>query len=110
MYELLVFHYVGVQGTTEDAAKDIAAFVRIFFDTFAEFKGRPFHLAGESYGVSGVHNLNRHWDLHVFKGRYIPVFAAQVYDENKQAVAAGLTPINLVSVMIGAFPYLSRLK
>ncbi|KAF8518463.1 serine carboxypeptidase [Gautieria morchelliformis] len=71
-------------GTTEDAAKDIAAFARIFFDTFSEFKGRPFHLAGESYG-----------------GRYLPVFASQIYDENKQAVGAGLTPVNLVSVMIG---------
>jgi len=38
--------------TTEDAAKDIHAFVSIFFDTFKEFKGRKFHMSGESYGVS----------------------------------------------------------
>ena len=40
-----------IQGTTEEAAKDIAAFVAIFFNHFTEYKGRPFHLAGESYGV-----------------------------------------------------------
>jgi carboxypeptidase C (cathepsin A) len=37
--------------TTEDAAKNVHAFVTIFFETFSQFKGRPFHLAGESYGV-----------------------------------------------------------
>ncbi|KDQ49579.1 hypothetical protein JAAARDRAFT_200740 [Jaapia argillacea MUCL 33604] len=70
--------------TTEEAAKDIAAFVSIFFENFSQFKGRPFHMAGESYG-----------------GRYIPVFASEVYDQNAKLVEAGLTPINLASVMIG---------
>ncbi|KAF8879944.1 serine carboxypeptidase [Infundibulicybe gibba] len=37
-------------GTTEDAAQDIVAFVSIFFENFSQFKGRPFHMAGESYG------------------------------------------------------------
>ena len=36
-----------------------------------------------------------------FKGRYIPVFAAEVYDQNAGMIEAGLTPINLQSVMIG---------
>ena len=35
------------------------------------------------------------------QGRYIPVFAAEVYDQNAKLVAAGLTPVNLQSVMIG---------
>ncbi|KII86255.1 hypothetical protein PLICRDRAFT_43837 [Plicaturopsis crispa FD-325 SS-3] len=70
--------------TTEEAAKDIAAFTSIFFENFSQFKGRPFHMAGESYG-----------------GRYIPVFASEVYDQNAELVKAGLTPINLTSVMIG---------
>ncbi|EMD36610.1 hypothetical protein CERSUDRAFT_124360 [Gelatoporia subvermispora B] len=69
---------------TLDAAKDIAAFVAIFFEHFTKFKGRAFHMAGESYG-----------------GRYIPVFASEVFDQNAQLEAAGLTPINLSSVMIG---------
>ncbi|KAF9240283.1 Alpha/Beta hydrolase protein, partial [Melanogaster broomeanus] len=70
--------------TTEEAAKDVAAFVAIFFENFSQFKGRPFHMAGQSYG-----------------GRYLPVFAAEVYDQNAKVVEAGLTPINLQSVMIG---------
>ncbi|KAJ3532606.1 hypothetical protein NMY22_g7675 [Coprinellus aureogranulatus] len=72
------------QATTEDAAKDIAAFVHVFFEHFKKFQGRAFHMAGESYG-----------------GRYIPVFAAAVYDQNRLLVQQGLAPINLTSVMIG---------
>ncbi|KAJ7073301.1 serine carboxypeptidase [Mycena belliarum] len=71
-------------GTTEEAAKDIAAFIFVFFEHFSKFKGRTFHMAGESYG-----------------GRYVPVFAAEVYDQNAKLAAAGYTPINLASVMIG---------
>ncbi|OCH89475.1 serine carboxypeptidase [Obba rivulosa] len=70
--------------TTEEAAKDIAAFVAIFFEHFSQFKGRPFHMAGESYG-----------------GRYIPVFASEIFDQNAQLEASGLEPVNLTSVMIG---------
>jgi len=71
-------------GRAEQAAVDVQAFIAIFFETFKEFKGRKLHLAGESYG-----------------GRYLPVFAAAVYDGNKALVAAGSAPINLKSVMIG---------
>ncbi|KAF8168542.1 serine carboxypeptidase [Crassisporium funariophilum] len=71
-------------GTSEDAAKDIAAFISIFFENFSQFKGRAFHMAGESYG-----------------GRYLPLFASAVYDQNARLVAAGMTPVNLQSVMIG---------
>ncbi|KAK7461330.1 hypothetical protein VKT23_008509 [Stygiomarasmius scandens] len=70
--------------TSGEAAKDIAAFVGIFFENFSQFKGRSFHMAGESYG-----------------GRYIPLFASEIYDQNARLVEAGLTPINLTSVMIG---------
>lgn len=71
-------------GTAEEAGQDIAAFISIFFDTFKEFEGREFHMAGESYG-----------------GRYLPVFASAVHDNNKALVAAQKKPINLKSVMIG---------
>ncbi|KAI0354049.1 serine carboxypeptidase [Trametes cingulata] len=71
-------------GTTFEAADDIAAFMAIFFEHFTKFQGRALHLAGESYG-----------------GRYIPVFAARIYDKNAQLVEAGITPINLTSIMIG---------
>ncbi|KAF8125712.1 serine carboxypeptidase [Boletus edulis] len=59
--------------TTEEAAKDIAAFIMF---------------SGKRYNMS-------------FQGRYIPVFAAEVYDQNARLVEAGMTPINLQSVMIG---------
>ncbi|KZT24355.1 serine carboxypeptidase [Neolentinus lepideus HHB14362 ss-1] len=70
--------------TTEEAAKDIAAFVSIFFEHFSSFKGRALHMAGESYG-----------------GRYIPLFSSAIYDQNIELVKAGLTPINLTSAIIG---------
>jgi hypothetical protein len=37
--------------TTEDAAKNVHAFISIFFETFKQFSGRALHLSGESYGV-----------------------------------------------------------
>jgi carboxypeptidase C (cathepsin A) len=72
------------QSTSEEAAVDIAAFVFIFFEHFSQFKGRPFHMSGESYG-----------------GRYLPLFASAVHDLNPRLVKAGYTPINLTSVLIG---------
>ncbi|KAF5313213.1 hypothetical protein D9619_003668 [Psilocybe cf. subviscida] len=70
--------------SSEEAAKDIAALLAIFFENFTKYKGRALHMAGESYA-----------------GRYIPLFAAEVYDQNTKLVAAGLTPINLQSIMLG---------
>ncbi|CEL55779.1 hypothetical protein RSOLAG1IB_01791 [Rhizoctonia solani AG-1 IB] len=70
--------------TTEEAAKNVQAFVTIFFETFSKFKGREFHMSGESYG-----------------GRYLPVFASEIVDQNSRAEAGGFGPINLKSVLIG---------
>ncbi|KAF8632022.1 hypothetical protein AX17_004965 [Amanita inopinata Kibby_2008] len=70
--------------TTEQAAKNVHAFISIFFETFKQFSGRPFHLAGESYG-----------------GHYIPVFASEIYDQNVIALREGRETINLRSVLIG---------
>lgn len=36
------------------------------------------------------------------QGRYLPLFASAVYDQNARLIAAGITPINLQSVIIGA--------
>lgn len=44
--------------TTEDAARNVHAFITIFFETFSEFSGRPIHLSGESYGVSDTVVIN----------------------------------------------------
>ncbi|KAF8803956.1 peptidase S10, serine carboxypeptidase [Phlegmacium glaucopus] len=70
--------------TTEEAAKNVHAFISIFFETFKGFSGRPFHLAGESYG-----------------GRYLPVFASEIFDQNQVATREGHPTINLKSVLIG---------
>ena len=37
----------------------------------------------------------RHSRIRSLGGRYIPVFAAKVYDQNAKLAPAGLTPINL---------------
>ncbi|KAI0696431.1 serine carboxypeptidase [Cytidiella melzeri] len=73
--------------TTEEAAKDIAAFVAIFFEHFSQLRGNKFHLAGESYG-----------------GRYLPIFGSEIHVGNAQLIAAGMTPINLSSIILGRNP------
>jgi hypothetical protein len=42
---------LGLQSTSEEAARDIARFIAIFFANFPAFQGRALHMAGESYGV-----------------------------------------------------------
>ncbi|TRM68590.1 peptidase S10 serine carboxypeptidase [Schizophyllum amplum] len=70
--------------TTEEAAKNVHAFITIFLETFTQLAGRPLHLSGESYG-----------------GRYLPVFASEIVDQNAVAVREGRPTINLQSVLIG---------
>ncbi|KAJ7291091.1 peptidase S10 serine carboxypeptidase [Mycena rebaudengoi] len=70
--------------TTEDAAKNVHAFISIFFETFSQFAGRGLHLSGESYA-----------------GRYLPVFASEIYDQNQLAKSEGRSTLNLQSVIIG---------
>ncbi|KAH9842383.1 peptidase S10 serine carboxypeptidase [Rhodofomes roseus] len=70
--------------TTEEAARNVHAFINIFFQTFSEFSGRPLHLSGESYA-----------------GRYLPAFASYIHDQNRLAQAEGRETINLQSVLIG---------
>ncbi|KIK54400.1 hypothetical protein GYMLUDRAFT_48762 [Collybiopsis luxurians FD-317 M1] len=70
--------------TTEEAAKNVHAFITIFFETFTQFSGRPLHLSGESYG-----------------GRYLPVFASEIYDQNVITKRESRPEINLQSVIIG---------
>ena len=92
------------QGTAYEAAADVAAFMAIFFEHFTKFKGRPVHMAGESYGVRipvSLHVCSYLESRLAPQGRYIPAFATQVYDQNAALIAAGLTPINLTSIMLG---------
>ncbi|KAJ8089025.1 hypothetical protein PM082_014273 [Marasmius tenuissimus] len=70
--------------TTEDAALDMAVFVAKFFEHFSHFQGNGFHFAGESYA-----------------GRFLPVFASILHDQNSFLPRLGIPPVNLTSVMIG---------
>lgn len=101
-----------MHGTTEGAAVDVAAFVSLWFETFSEYKGRPFHMTGESYGVSPLlrwappSSSSRCCRPSYFadlfsQGRYLPIFASAVADSNRFAAARNVTPVNLQSVAIG---------
>ncbi|KAK7042325.1 carboxypeptidase [Favolaschia claudopus] len=70
--------------TTEGAAKNVYTFISLFFESFPQFAGRALHLSGESYG-----------------GRYLPVFASEIYDQKQLAKAQGRQILNLQSVIIG---------
>lgn len=62
-------------GNTEASAKDLYRFLRIFFSAFPEFHKtahrKGFHLSGESYA-----------------GRYIPIFASEIVDRNRDITHA----------------------
>ncbi|KZT54075.1 alpha/beta-hydrolase [Calocera cornea HHB12733] len=70
-------------GRSEDARGDVWAFLQALLEARG-WAGREFHIAGESYA-----------------GRYIPMYASWIVDQNRRADAQGLTPINLRSVLIG---------
>ncbi|EIW55989.1 carboxypeptidase C [Trametes versicolor FP-101664 SS1] len=76
--------------TTPVAAEDVWAFLELFLTRFPQYAGLPFHIAAESYG-----------------GMYAPSIASVVHHKNldlakgADALAPGLLPINLASVIIG---------
>ncbi|KAG8881178.1 hypothetical protein FRB97_009809 [Tulasnella sp. 331] len=70
--------------TTEEAAQEVYAFIFLFLEHFKAFKGREFHLTGESHG-----------------GRYLPVFASEIVDNNPKDIQAGYEPVSLKSLLIG---------
>lgn len=71
--------------STPEAAKDVSAFIALFFKTFDSFKARDFHMVGESFG-----------------GRYLPIFASEVWTDEMARRAKGEDVlVNLKSVMIG---------
>lgn len=59
-------------------------------------------MAGESYGVSVLFFVLK-LSFHTLstQGRYLPLFAAEIYDQNSKFEKTGVTPINLSSIMIG---------
>lgn len=93
--------------STEAAAPVIQQFVTLFFEAFPSFKGRAFHMTGESYGASPALLLSlsslvlSDKSTSSIQGKYIPLFSAAILDGNIVAKSKGLTPINLQSVAIG---------
>lgn len=90
-------------GRTEEAAKDIAAFVAIFMETFV--RGKRYSAHGLADATVGLLDKHEHVKFHLagesYGGRYIPVFAAEVVDMNPRLEKVGITPVPLESVMIG---------
>lgn len=39
--------------------------------------------------------------VYLLKGRYLPVYATAIYDQNAELEEEGITPVNLKSVLIG---------
>lgn len=78
-----------------------------FFEIFSQFKGRKFHLSGESYAVClFLICLVTLWSAKLTsclfpQGRYLPVYAAAILDQNALLEAQGYTPISLKSIIIG---------
>lgn len=73
---------------------------------FKNFKGRALHLSGESYAVCRF--LSKYLHLYLYpnkydvpKGRYLPLFATAIYDQNAALTEKGISPINLKSILIG---------
>ncbi|KXS10435.1 peptidase S10, serine carboxypeptidase [Gonapodya prolifera JEL478] len=69
---------------TEAAAKDVYAFLLIFFSTFKRYNPLDFHVFGESYA-----------------GHYIPAIGGVIIEGNKDAESEGFPVINLKSLGIG---------
>ncbi|KAF7725282.1 hypothetical protein EC973_000292 [Apophysomyces ossiformis] len=70
--------------SSDESARDVSAFLRIFLEEFTEYSHAPFHIAGESYG-----------------GHYLPALATAIMENNYKAMEQGLKPIKLDSMLIG---------
>ncbi|PPQ72306.1 hypothetical protein CVT24_004583 [Panaeolus cyanescens] len=73
--------------TTPDSAKDVYAFLQLFFNRYPEYSRVPFHIAAESYG-----------------GVYAPNIASVIHQENKKlehAPKPHSKHIHLESVVLG---------
>ncbi|KAG2226575.1 hypothetical protein INT45_005061, partial [Circinella minor] len=68
---------------SRQSARDIAAFLQLFFGEFPEYSDNPFHISGESYG-----------------GHYLPPLAIELIHQNKEA-KKGHIHIPFESMLIG---------
>jgi cathepsin A (carboxypeptidase C) len=99
--------------TAEEAGLDVAAFVSIVSSwarccahttVLRHLQGVPWPCVPHGWRVvrcTYTYSADAVIDESDAQGRYIPVFASAIYDNNRALVKAGKEPINLQSVMIG---------
>ncbi|KAI8968842.1 Alpha/Beta hydrolase protein [Mycotypha africana] len=68
---------------TSESARDVYAFLQLFFSEYTKYATSPFHLAGESYA-----------------GHYLPAISAEIIKRNQEIEEKG-TDAHGLSVMIG---------
>ncbi|KAG0004316.1 hypothetical protein BGZ65_000581 [Modicella reniformis] len=83
------YSYGDYVSTTAAAAKDVYAFLQVFFKEFPQYQRLDFHIAGESYA-----------------GHYIPAIAQEINRANKKIATplfrpSGVQHVNLASILIG---------
>lgn len=73
---------------SKESARDVYAFLQLFFSEYTKYAKSPFHLSGESYG-----------------GHYLPSISSEIIRHNKDILEEhaedGPIKINLESVLIG---------
>lgn len=69
---------------TNQSARDIYAFLQLFFGEYPQYATSPFHISGESYA-----------------GHYLPALSAEIIGNNKEAESKKLIKINYQSMLIG---------
>lgn len=70
--------------STDESAKNVYAFLQLFFQQYPQYAENDFHISGESYG-----------------GHYLPALSTQIIHGNKDAEEKNLLTIPYKSVLIG---------
>jgi cathepsin A (carboxypeptidase C) len=69
---------------TNESARDVYAFLQLFFAEYPQYATSPFHISGESYG-----------------GHYLPALSTEIIRNNAVAESKNLIKINYKSMLIG---------
>ncbi|KAI8996993.1 Alpha/Beta hydrolase protein [Pilobolus umbonatus] len=70
--------------STKDSARDIYAFLQLFFKEYPQYGANAFHISGESYA-----------------GHYLPAISSEIIKGNKKALDNNHLVINYESMLIG---------
>jgi cathepsin A (carboxypeptidase C) len=73
--------------STKESARDVYAFLQLFFSEYTQYADNPFHISGESYG-----------------GHYLPALSTEIISNNEKIQSeenSGLIKINYESMLIG---------